>query len=96
MTWPPEYAHCSWSIVVNLHSGSTADKEISRESVYATSAAELAHLNKYVALLLQDVLPLHLKESVARAGAGLRRTLEPLPLPLIAANTHDLHQQAAR
>lgn len=48
-----------------------------------------------MAVLLQLVLPLHLGEGVARAGAGLRKTLEPLPLPQIAANSHDLHQQAA-
>ena len=53
-------------------------------------------MTKYLAVLLQVVVPLHLKESIARAGAGLRKTLEPLPLPEIAANTQDLHQQAAR
>lgn len=53
-------------------------------------------MTKYMAVLLQVVLPLHLEESIARAGAGLRRTLEPLPLPHIAANSNDLHQQAAR
>ena len=47
-------------------------------------------------VLLQSMLPLHLEEGIARTQAGLRRTLEPLSLPHIAANTDDLHQQAVR
>lgn len=53
-------------------------------------------MTRHMAVLLQVVVPLHLKENIARAGTRLRKTLEPLPLPQISANTHDLHQQAAR
>lgn len=81
---------------VNIYSVSIAKIEVSSESDGTKFASALTRINKYTAVLLQAVLPLHLEESIARAGAGLRRTLELLPLPQIAANTKDLHQQAAR
>ena len=81
----------SVSVVQRLHQSLTQGIGIA-----AKQSSAVRFVKHYMAMLLQPMLPLPLAESIARTEAGLRKTLEPLPVLQVAVNTHDLHQQAAR